>query len=357
MGIFQRLFFGVVTLVVLGIGLTVYVLYETGQFGTITPHFNGQCAIVDGVVGGEDITIHPSGKFAFISSYDRRAAKAGNAVTGTLYRYDLDDPDAEPVDLRAGITDGFHPHGLSLYVDDTGRGSLLVINHKDHAPGEEGVDTIEVFELAGRELIHRQTIDASALLGANDILAVSHDRFYVTNDHGYRDGLATMLENLIPLPSGIVSYYDGAGFRTVADGFRFANGINMSADGSKVYVSTSVGQTLYSFHRDKATGDLTQESATDLETGLDNIEMDDQDRMWIVAHPQLLTFLGHAGDATKTTPTQILRFTRSYSGELVPEEIMMDAGDLVSGGTVAAAFGSRFLIGTAFESKILDCSL
>ena len=34
-------------------------LWSAGQFKTIEPHFTGTCNTISGVVGAEDITIHP----------------------------------------------------------------------------------------------------------------------------------------------------------------------------------------------------------------------------------------------------------------------------------------------------------
>jgi hypothetical protein len=58
-------------------GWFVWLLNATGEFRTLTPHFDGTCTAVPGVVGAEDITIHPRTGIAYISSYDRRAVMAG----------------------------------------------------------------------------------------------------------------------------------------------------------------------------------------------------------------------------------------------------------------------------------------
>jgi len=50
---------------------------DAGEFRKISPHFNGQCRAVPGVMSSEDMTIHPSDGVAFISSADRRRLVRG----------------------------------------------------------------------------------------------------------------------------------------------------------------------------------------------------------------------------------------------------------------------------------------
>ena len=67
-------------------------LWTAGQFKTLTPHFAGVCRPVTGVIGAEDITIHPHTGTAFISAYDRRAADRGKDGNGAIFAYSLSSP-------------------------------------------------------------------------------------------------------------------------------------------------------------------------------------------------------------------------------------------------------------------------
>ena len=49
------------------------IVWIGGMFRSITPHFAGQCRLITGPVGPEDITIHPRTGTAYISASDRRA--------------------------------------------------------------------------------------------------------------------------------------------------------------------------------------------------------------------------------------------------------------------------------------------
>ncbi len=355
--IVQRLFFIFVTLMVFAISASVYILIQTGQFRTITPNFNGLCAAVSGIVGAEDILIHPSGDFAFITSDYRRAANSGSSVPGAIYLYDLRNSEVNPVNLTPNATEQFHPLGLSYYTDSDGRETLMVINRRSRTPTKNLSNQIILYDWINGKLTSRRILESEHLIGPNDIVAVGHNQFYVTNDHGYVEGFMGAIEAYLPLPVGNVNYFNGEGFTAVAEGLLFANGINQSIDGTKVYVTETVGQSLKIYRRDKENGALQLERDVNLGTGPDNITLDEKGDLWIAAHPQLLSFVGYIGDKTKYTPSQIIRLSPGIGGQLIQEDVMVDFGDLISGASVAAATGNRFLVGGPYEEKFLDCSL
>ena len=55
----KRVAITLAVLVILVGGWFLYLNWLAGQFKTIEPHFSGKCKAVGGVVGPEDITIHP----------------------------------------------------------------------------------------------------------------------------------------------------------------------------------------------------------------------------------------------------------------------------------------------------------
>ncbi|MBL4906518.1 MAG: SMP-30/gluconolactonase/LRE family protein, partial [Sneathiella sp.] len=272
-------------------------------------------------------------------------------------RYDLDNSDEAPLNLTPDAPKDFHPLGLSLFQDDAGRETLMVINRRSQTPSRQKPNQIILYDWINGQLIQKRVVEGKGLIAPNDLVAIGHNRFYVTNDHGYEEGLLAAIEEYLPMPVGMVSYFDGEAFRSVADGFSFANGINQSPDGSKIYVTATVGQSLSIFERDRINGSLTLIKDIDLETGPDNITLDDQGNLWIAAHPQLLSFIGYVGDETKYTPSQIFKLLPGIGGQLIPQNVMVDAGDLISGASVAAAIGNRFLVGGPYEEQFLDCSL
>lgn len=42
-------------------------------------------------------------------------------------------------------------------------------------------------------------------------------------------------------------------------------------------------------------------------TGVDNLEWDEEGNLWVGAHPKLLKFLSHASDANKKSPSHVIK--------------------------------------------------
>jgi len=158
-----------------------------GMFVRITPHFAGQCRLVEGPVGAEDLTIDAPKRRAIISASDRRARAAGKPVPGGIWTYPLDAVDAMPVNLTPDAGLYFQPHGISLWREPDGREALFVVNHP--APGHGWPQhTVEIYDVAGDVLVHRATLTDPRLVMPNDLVAVALDRFYVTNTHANPPG-------------------------------------------------------------------------------------------------------------------------------------------------------------------------
>lgn len=347
----------VVIVVVLAVGLWVLdFLGDAGSFKEIEPHFDGTCRAVGGVVGAEDIVVDREHGVAYISSSDRRAAARGEAVRGAIYSFDLDTPGAEPVRLLDDFDGDFRPHGISLWTaegEDDAR--LFVVNHPLTG------DAIEIFAIREGSLEHLETIRGDLLLSPNDVAAVGPREFYVTNDHGNRSGLGRALEDYLRLKRANVAYYDGEGFRVVADGIAYANGVNVSPSGDEIYVAATTGRAIYRYARDQTSGDLALEERVDVGTGVDNIDVDRHGNLWVAAHPQMLRFLAHARDPAERSPSQVLWLEAmprqggvGPNGERFLESYLSDGGEL-SGSSVGVAVGSRLLIGSVFEPHFLVC--
>ncbi|MBN1210284.1 MAG: strictosidine synthase family protein [Myxococcaceae bacterium] len=333
-------------------GLVLKTLWDAGQFKRIEPHFAGRCTSISGIPGVEDITFHPTLGYAYLSSDDRRAARAGRPIPGGIYRYDPEGT-AEPVLLTGSFSKDFHPHGLSLFVDPSGAQTLFVVNHP-----EAGGHAIERFEVqADGQLLHRETIRDPALVSPNDLVAIDARRFYVTNDHHYPPGFMQKVEEYLQLAMSNVLFYDGQGFREVFTGGIYSNGINRSADGKTIYLAEVVGRAISIFDRDPNTHALHLRERIGLGSGPDNIEVDAQGRLWIGAHPKLLSFVAHSADEKKRAPSQVLRLSPSGASFQEPEEIFLDDGQKLSGAATAAVFGKRMLLGPVLDRRFLNCEL
>jgi arylesterase/paraoxonase len=345
----KKLFLVAMILVVVAGGWFLHLLWITGQFKTIEPHFAGECTPISGVVGPEDITIHPETGIAYISASDWRAVNSGKSPNGGIYAYDLNSNFPQLIHITPGAGNDFHPHGISLYVGENGQDSLFVVNHGG------GRHRIEIYDLRGGRLFHRKTIVGPMLVSPNDIVAVGPDQFYVSNDHRYTSGIRQVLENYLRLKLSNVVYYDGSRFAEAASGIGYANGINVSSNGKIIYLCAVTEGALYIFNRDIASGELTLQQKIDLGTGVDNIEMDSDGGLWIGAHPQLLSFVQHAQDPTKLSPSQILYLNLKSDDKYEVKEIYLNKGEEISASSVAAVYKDRMLIGAVFDPKFLDC--
>lgn len=346
----RRLLIAVAIVVAVVGGWYVWLLNAAGQFRTLTPHFDGTCTAVTGIVGAEDLTIHPRTGIAYISSCDWLAARAGKPAKGAIYAYDLNAPSARLVNVTPDAGADFRPHGISLYVAPDGTSTLFVINHGGRR------NTIEVYDVGETRLTHRTTLSDPMLVAPNDLVAVTPTQVYVTNDHHYPSGLMHTIEDYFRRPWANVVLWDGHTFREVAGGIRIANGVNVSADGKTVYVVSTIGQAVRVYDRDAASGGLTLRGEIPLESGGDNVEVDADGTLWIGSHPKLLTLVSYMDGGRPYAPSQILHVVPRGSGGEV-HEVYLDRGEQLSGASVGAVRGKRLLIGPIADSKFLDCQM
>jgi arylesterase / paraoxonase len=346
----KRLLLGTAVVLALVAAWVVWLLNASGEFKTLAPHFAGTCTPVAGLVGTEDLTIHPRTGVAYLSSCDFRSVLAGRPAKCSLYAYDLNAPSPRPVDLVPDAGPGFLPHGISLHVAADGTGTLFAINHAG------GRHTIEVYDVEATRLTHRTTLADPSLVSPNDLVAVTPTQVYVTNDHRHPPGVMRTVEEYLRRPWANVVMWDGRAWREAAGGIQLANGINVSHDGRTVYVASVIGQSVRVYDRDAATGALALRGEIPLGTGPDNIEVDADGALWIGAHPKLLTIVRYMGGSVAHAPSQVLRVVPTRDGGEM-REVYLDDGDQLSGASVAAVRDGRMLIGPIADSKFLDCTM
>jgi arylesterase/paraoxonase len=349
----MRRLLGILALiVVLAVSVwAVRLLWLAGTFRRISPHFAGSCRAVPGPVGPEDITIHPRTGIAYVSATDRRAVDAKHPVPGAIWAYDLNAPDAVPVNLTPSADTRFQPHGISLWTGPDGRDALFVVNHPDD--GETRTNAVEIFDVTERGLLHRATLTDPLLVMPNDLVAVGLDRFYVTNTHAHPPGAMQTIETYLQLKGANVLFYGPGGFRSAIGDLLFPNGINVSPDGRTLYVASTTGRNVRFYDRDPATETLRLRQEVGVGSGADNIEIDPAGTLWIGTHPKLLRVEAHGKDPKTLSPSQVLRVTPDGT----VDEVFLDDGSTISASTVAAVRGDRLLIGNVFDGAFLDCTM
>ncbi len=340
MRLWLKITLGIIALILFFLGRT---LINAGFFTKIEPHFNGTVSEIEGFAGAEDITIDKATGLALISSNDF----IDFTKNGAIFLLNLNENSPKPINLTQKLPfEDFHPHGISLYKSNNGTKRLFVVNHRKTG------DFIEIFQFTDSTLVYLESISDRLIIDPNDVVGVGERSFYMTNDHDEDKTYWRDKKDLLQIPMGNVLYFDGKKGRVLADGFNYANGINTSLDGRKLFVAATSGQKIRVFDRDIATGNLTESDEISI-NGADNIELDEVGNLWVGCHPKLLAFLGHSKDHSKQSPSEIIKIDYKSKENFTLESIYLNDGKPVSGSSVGAVFGDKLLIGTVFENKVL----
>jgi arylesterase/paraoxonase len=319
-------------------------LYYAGTFKKSVIIGHPEIKQINGMIGAEDITIDKSSGYAYISSDDRRSTLAGKPKKGAIYLLNLTQVDPKPLELTADFhEDDFHPHGISLYQDDAdGTKWLFVVNHRNKE------NTVEVFQCIDSSLRHVKSISNTHFVSPNDLVAVGKNAFYFTNDHDSHGGVSRWKDFLV-IGTGQVCFYDGQKTTILAKGIRYANGITVSPDGSKLYVAACTDGSILSFNREpfSAIGKIK------CNTGVDNLEWDSAGNLWVGAHPKMLAFLGHAKDAKKRSPSEILKVSFPIGQKELVTRVYQNEGNPLSGSSVAAPYKGKIYLGGVFDDGVL----
>jgi arylesterase / paraoxonase len=336
---------------------------RAGEFTTLVPVFEGTCTDVAGIPGAEDIAIDRSGGRMFIASDDRRATAAGTPKRGAVYVMPIRGADAISgrLDATGGMPAAFHPHGISRFADADGKTTVMVVNHPKGFNVYDGT-TVEIYDAsADNTLTHRRTVTIPGLTRINDIVATGPNSFYATSETDLAFG--SLAESLSIITdgdrSGAVWLFDGTAGKKMASGIGFANSLALTKDGKTLYVSGTTSRGIFIYDRNPATGALTKREGAFVGTGADNLDVEDDGRVWIAAHPKLLSFIQHASNPAKPSPSQIIILEPASGGQggKVDQVYLKDGNDGFSGASVAVRDGDTMVLGSVFESGIRVCKL
>lgn len=333
----------ILLLISIGVILVLRTLYFAGSFKRLYPLGNFHENRITGMIGAEDITIDRATGFAFVSSDDRRATLAGRPVNGAIFLLRLSDKNPNPVSLTKNLKlPDFHPHGISLYTHPADSTKwLFVINHKKHA------QVIEIFEFRDSLLIHRQSVENELIISPNDVVATGKNTFYFTNDHDSKGGVSSWKDFLV-IGTGQLGYFDGEDVVILAKGIRYANGVQMSPDGKKIYVAACTDGSILEY-------DVRPFKQTDrikCNTGVDNLEWDEEGNLWVGAHTKMLAFLSHAKNGTNRSPSEVLKISFPQNQPAAVKQIYLNDGNPLSGSSVAAFYRGNIYVGGVFDDGI-----
>ncbi len=331
--------------------VVVRTMSAAGQFTTIKPIGVEACRPLAEIAGAEDIVVDRQAGIAFVSSTDRKALHVDGKsdIRGEIYSLDLKQDNSAPQSLTALTPADFRPHGVSLLRVADGSRFLFAVNHPS-----SGRHSVERWRITDNGLEHLgSTTDVTMLGSPNDVAAVGPEQFYVTNDGG-GSALTRTLDFVLQRTRSTVVYFDGGKARVVAEGFGFANGVSVSADGKTVYVADTFRRSLEIFERESTSGSLKPTGSVFFGTGVDNIDIDPDDALWIAAHPRLIDFVRYFSGGLRISPSQITRAAPTGAGRDV-RTVLLDLGETVSAASVAVRFGDRYLVGTVSGPAVLSC--
>ncbi len=321
-------------------------LYHAGVFNKLNYHSKlSEISILTNVAGTEDLAIDRDNGLLFISSTDRWKQQVSENSEDGIYLLDLNS-NALPQKMQTTYKGDFHPHGIS-FLRKSNQDYLFAINHNQQG------NFVEVFQIENNRLIHINSFQHKLMCCPNDLVAVDIDKFYVTNDHGAAKGVSRVLEDYLRIANSYVLYFDGNQFKKVYKNLNYANGINLSRDGSLLYVTETTGRRLSVLERDPLSGGLQLKFTKQFDTGLDNITIDDDNNLWIASHPKLLKFVGHAADSATVSPSQVLKLSPLGNTDFKLEEMYLNNGEQISGSSTALYYQGKVYVGVVFESKLM----
>lgn len=336
---------------------------RAGEFTTLAPVFDGTCTDVHGFPGSEDIAIDRAGKRIFIASDDRRAMAAGNPKRGGVFILPTDpiSPASAPADATKGVPSVLHPHGISRFLGADGKTTVMVVNHPNGFNNYTGT-TVEIYDLQGdNTLNHRRTVTVPGLIRINDIAATGRDSFYATSESDLKQGSFSEYLSIVTDGdrTGAVWYFDGTSGKKLDTGIGFANSLALTIDGKTLYASGTTSRGIYIYDRNPATNAIKRRTAAFVGTGVDNIDIEDDGRVWVAAHPKLLSFVQHANNPATGAPSQVIILEPSTTGTegKIDQVYLKDGNDGFSAATVAVRDGDTMVLGSVFEDGIRVCKL
>ena len=321
------------------------IFISTGFFRPIENKFDGELIQKINIEGAEDITISKKDSFAIMSSTIRNKIPSTIQESGGLYFIDLKADSYNPILLTQGFKKPFAPHGISIFQKEN-LTTIAAINHTDKG------EFIEIFTLVDKQLTHQKTLKNEQIFSPNDIVLLDENRFYFTNDHKYKNGIQRLSEDYLGLSISNVIYFDGKNYIEVASGIAYANGINLDAKRNLVFVA-SPRKFLIKVYQKNEDNTLTFIEDIDCKTGVDNIEFDENNDLWVGAHPNLLHFASYAKGDKKNSPSEIIKIKYTKKDDYKIEQIYMDDGSKMSASTVAAPFGNIILAGSVMDTHFL----
>lgn len=359
----KHIFYLFLALLVIGLAKTAFqYLAIAGAISTHEPVLAEQCDKIPLAIdakfslGTEDIAIDRDSGLVMVTGMNRFEYGIKNQIpVDGIYGFKLNpDGTTEAKQLTLLSIDApekFHPHGISFWQGKTTQGliekRLFVVNHRSHT--DKAVEVFRVTE--NQKLQHIKTVTSPAIYSPNDVVAVSEDTFFVSNDSGRGEGLIKTLEQYLFLPRSNIVFYDGEKAFEVVDGQVYANGIASSADFRTIYLANASAQKIKAFER-QSDNSLSHSKTFKLNTAPDNINVTEDGSLWTGAHAKLFEYLRYTRKKNPTSPSHVVRIDPA-TGE--SQTILYTENGELSASSTATTYAGRLLVGSVYEGAILNC--
>lgn len=330
-----------------------------GEFTTLVPRFDGSCEIkLDGQAGIEDFEIienssaHNQEDFLVYAAIDRENMKNNKELRGGIFATPINEM-VQSNDRSLGEPKNFQPIGIGILRAPTN--ILMVVNNY------QGNSQVEIFQLDNDFIAHHmRSVKIDGANRLNDVVPISANSFYVTNESKIKEGsFGGFIANLLDTDkSGGIYYFDGEKSKEVYKGLSYANSVALSKDKSRLYATGTLSRNIVIFDRNTANNDLKLVDDVFLGTGVDNINIDNEGRLFIGAHPKIFTLLKKMWFGAKTSPNQVIVIEPNSGKGGKVDQVYLDKGDeKFSASSVAAKSGNKLIIGSIFSKGLKVCEL
>ncbi|CAG8446033.1 10609_t:CDS:2, partial [Dentiscutata heterogama] len=358
----------------------VYTLYKdllvlSGYYrGPAQKYNGGKCRYLEGlkVKLCEDIKIHHASGLAYLACGDEQSRKAISwpppidkniPLRGAFYVYNIKTDKLTPLILKNfADEEDFSLHGFGIYESPTEPNNLyfFIINHKRTG------SVVELFKhkIDTFELNYLKTFKHNLIYNPNNVVPVSKDEFYVTNDLYTQSYWKIQFETLTFRRWSNVVFHSSKTNTTeiVVDGLIFANGINVNWDYSRVFVGTSGTGELLIYER-KSDNKLKLLDTIKVEHLIDNVNVDPVTGEIYLA--EMILLANGVTNESKKPSFGVIKISNNtkedkfYGIKYAKEKIFEDDGTLFHAISVAAGDSSRkvMFFGSPFAEGVVRCEL
>ncbi|NNL86234.1 MAG: hypothetical protein HKP27_11305 [Myxococcales bacterium] len=336
------------------------VLLGCGQ-GSGTGPDHAQLSVIDGFHAPEDIEPLPGGDILVVSEYGGLTAARSGTIkllrrsnkTEILYPQATADGDKITIpwgELECGppLGESIAPHGIHVGAGPGGKDQLLVVNHAKR-------ESIEIFQIMDADAYEpsvswRGCVVAPEHVWLNDVAALPSGGFVASHMTPRGTTVEALLEidDAPELQGHVLEWTSESGWQKVAgtEG-KLANGLQVSADGSIIYINYYLGDEVVAIER--STGKKLWTAAVE---GPDNSSWTPDGKLLVASHrAELKDVLAcHDGEAAFCGIRFGVVSIDPATGET--EELFAGEGEPFGGATVAVDVGDRLYLGSFAGERV-----